>query len=138
MDMILNIIEFCCENALFRLGSYVMKQSEGLPQGNPVSPPLSVIYVMFDEFTHNTTFDRLSFHCDSFYLLLIRYADDLIRFIAAKNISLLLIDKIDNYIMNDLYEHDIKDKNLILVPNNTTKYLDTDIILYNNNTFLKM
>ena len=40
--------------------------------------------------------------------------------------------------MNDLYEHDIKDKNLILVPNNTTKYLDTDIILYNNNKNVKL
>ena len=137
LDMIFDIIVFTCENAFFKIGSFILKQHNGLPQGAPTSPPLSCMYVLVDEHRHKLIPRQFDVGFD-YILLLIRYADDLIRFIAAKNLNVDLIKMVDDYIINDLYESDIDCKNLILVPDDTSKYLDTDIVLYNNNKNVKI
>ena len=138
LEMLYDVVVFACENAYFRLGSYIFKQSDGLPQGSPISPPLSCIYVMKDEHRHSTSLRYITLHVERFLLFIMRYADDLIRFIAAKKIDNDLIKKIDNYITNDLYEYDVDGKNLLLVPSGENKYLDSNIVIYDNNKRIKM
>ena len=88
------------------------------------------MYVLVDEHRHKLIPRQFNVSYD-YVLLLIRYADDLLRFIATKKLEDDFIKTVDDYIINDLYESDISCKNLILVPDDTSKYLDTDIVLYN-------
>ena len=69
-----------------------------------------------------------------------RYADDVIRILAMENLDPNIINKFDKFITHDLYEHDIAPKNLILVQdhNKSNKYLDADIIIYNNHHNIKL
>ena len=137
LNMIFDIIVFAGENALFKIGSFILKQHNGLPQGAPTSPPLSCMYVLVDENRHKLIPRQFNVKYD-FVLLLIRYADDLLRFVATRKLEEEFIKNVDKYIINELYEHDIDCKNLILVPDDTSKYLDTDIVLYNNKKNVKI
>ena len=95
------------------------------------------MYVLVDENRHKLIPRQFNVKYD-FVLLLIRYADDLLRFVAATKLDEQFIKDVDKYIINDLYENDIDNKNLILVPDNTSKYLDTDIVLYNYDKNVKL
>ena len=53
MDTLYDIIVFAINNAYFRIGSYILKQSDGLPQGDPISPLMAIIYVAIDEHNFN-------------------------------------------------------------------------------------
>ena len=89
-----------------------------------------------DENRHKLIPRQFNVKCE--FVLLIRYADDLLRFVAATKLDEQFIKDVDKYIINDLYENDIDNKNLILVPDNTSKYLDTDIVLYNCDKNVKL
>ena len=140
MDMLYDIIVFAINNAYFRVGSYILKQSDGLPQGDPISPLMAIIYVAIDEHVFNTVMrSNLSTSTD-IYLLLIRYADDLLRCIASRIIIDEDVAKIDDMIKNDLYERDITSKNLLLIKSepDELKYLDADVIVYDNSSRIKI
>lgn len=139
-DMIYDIIVFALNNAYFKLGNYILKQGNGLPQGDPMSPLLSIIYVATDEHKFNTIDKRILTTKYDIFLLILRYADDLIRCIASRNICDVTLKLIDNYIENDLYECDVDNKNLLLIKSDKKdiKYLDADVVVYDDNHRIKI
>ena len=131
--MLYEIIDFALENAFFRLGWYIIKQIVGLPMGDPISPTLAILYLSFDEHLY-----KLPPFVDITRLLIVRYVDDIFRLLMTNDLSLIQI--VDKYIMLQLYEHDIVDKSINIIKNESsdTKFLDTDIIIYNNEENVKV
>ena len=71
---------------------------------------------------------------------MIRCADDILRIILTKSEHHNAINIIDNIIEHNLYENNLTHKNLEIIPdkNTSNKYLDSDIIIYNNNKNIKL
>ena len=107
--------------------------------GDPLSSPLSLIYVAYDEhaFMINTS---LTDKYTRALLLIVRFADDLLRLIAIPTGHDHLIQYITYDLVNNIYEHDLNYKALEVIPDNnvTNKFLDADVIIYDNGTRIKL
>ena len=112
----------------------IIKQIAGLPMGDPLSPPLAIIYLSFDEHAY-----KLPSNISCMPVLIIRYVDDIICLIAYDINNISIIPLVNNYITNNIYEHDVTDKCILIVPNasDDSKFLDNDVIVYDNNTKVK-
>jgi hypothetical protein len=138
LDKILDIVTFALDNTFFKLGHYILQQIDGLPMGDPMSPPLAFIYVAYDE--HVFSICKKPSCMNNILVRLFRYADDIFRLLAMKSLDSSIIKKIDLYITNNIYEHDIPIKNLTLEQdfNTSDKFLDSDIVIYNDNHDIKL
>ena len=135
IDDLFDIVKFAMENAYFKLGHFIIQQIDGLPMGDPLSPALAVVYLAYDE--HAFSLSKPISDCIT---LIIRYVDDIVRFIAYKRGDEYLISFIDCLITNKIYEHDICHKNIEIVQdfNVSNKFLDMNIIVYNNLKNIKL
>ena len=137
IDTLIDIVSFALDNTYFRLGHYILQQIDGLPMGDPMSPPLAFIYVAYDEHEFLRSKPLNYLHIE---LLLLRYADDILRLIAMEQLNSYTVFAVDYYLTNNLYEHDIVPKNLILEQDHcaSNKFLDSDIIIHNNSSNVKI
>lgn len=137
INTIIDIVCFALEHAYFVIGKHIIKQIEGLPMGDPISAPLALIYVAYDEHAFLLHKDILP---PNIVLIVYRYADDIIRLLATKCLTTELIVFINNLLEKEIYEHDIDTKSLEIKPDlsNDNKFLDADLIIYNNTKNIKL
>ena len=139
IDTIVDITMFAMFHAFFKLGHLVIHQVGGLATGCPMSGPAAFIYVAFDEH-HSKPLQFLKSLTPHFSLLLTRYADDILAILAAPSSEIdLTFLSLCRFIQNFLYEQDRPVKNLIITEDlKNDKYLDSDIIIFNNNSRVKL
>ena len=136
LDTLRAIICFALENAYFELGNHILEQINGIPMGDPLSGPLAFCYVAFDEH-----FFKLPPAISALALVFIkRYADDVLLIVISRFLSDALFNTIRNLLIDSLYEHDIEKKGLSLKPDmeNSDKFLDSDIMIYNNSKNIRL
>ena len=131
------IIDFALNNAFFTIGKHILKQINGLPIGDPISGPLAFCYVAYDE--HHWKIPQ-HIHDKHIKVFIIRCADDILRIILTKHKHDTCINEIDNLITHHLYENNLTKKNLQIIQDNneSNKYLDSDIIIYNTGKRIKL
>ena len=107
---------------------------------DPLSPPLACLYVAYDEHHFKIRQIPLTSNNDDVLLRILRFMDDVLLLLA---IPLLHFHNdttiVSDFLTSHLYEHDIEDKVLQLLPDNDSmKFLDADIIVYNNRKNIKI
>ena len=134
------------ETAFFKLGTilflqrivglFIILQILGLVMGDPLSPPLAQIFVAFDEYHH-----KLLNHTANTNIVrtfIDRYMDDIEVIALTRTDDDIHVKHFLN-IFADSYEHDLPKKHLTLVRSKDgDKFLDSDIIIYNNKRNIKI
>ena len=138
------VIKFALITSVFQLGTVFLVQIVGLPMGNHFSPPLSLIYLAYDEHHMAPRIARcISRFGPGAKLDMTRYADDGTILLAAKTRDQLhrIFNFVIIFMQACLYEHDIAiaDRQLNIVPVlDTRKFLDADIVLYDGDRRIKI
>jgi hypothetical protein len=137
--VLLNILLFALDHAFFQLGCHFIQQIYGLPMGCPTSPPFANLYLAYDEHISSLHSYNLRHPITShlFVLLVIhRYMDDLDILTASlpsnTNIHKTIITTLQNH------TYDQQHKQLRLVIMDTDTFLDSHVIVYNNNKSVKL
>ena len=135
LDTLIEIVIFALDNAFFKLGHYIIQQIAGLTMGDPLSPPLAILNVCYDEHAF-----KLPYQIPNSLVLIIRYVDDILRFIACLPNNEIFINYVDFAIKYLLYEHDLPVKSLSVIQdfNESTKFLDADVIISKNKKQVKL
>ncbi len=136
---VIDICEFASDFAFFNLGKIVLKQISGLPTGCPMSGPAAFSYVSFDEhFARTTHFIRTI--TPEYHIATCRFADDVfLALLVPEQHAKETFRKVCDFYMNDIYERDLPEKNLIIkIDNDSNKYLDSDVITYAGKTRVKI
>jgi hypothetical protein len=141
IDTLIGIARFATENAYFNIGNYVLKQEGGLSMGDPLSSPMALLYVAYDEhlFIMNKSIQR-ELNTDIIHIL-IRFADDILALYATNAQD---IERAKTYIhkliTENIYEHDIDEKSLKIIEDEKSKnkYLDANVIIYNDKHNVKL
>ena len=138
VDDIMDICDFASTFAFFTLGNIVLQQISGLPTGCPLSGPAAFVYVSYDEhFAKTTTFIKTI--STEYHLATCRFADDIFLGLAVPHtLGTQPFEHLCNFYMNDIYERDLPEKNLVIkIDNESNKFLDSDVIVYNNRSRIK-
>jgi hypothetical protein len=122
---------FALDNAYFQLGHHILKQILGLPMGDPVSPPLAILYVAYDE--HHATIPR----SPSFLLVMLRYMDDVLALAGIYPPHPPSIQDLQTFITKELYEHDLPSKAFLLKQTTEHTFLDVNIVISPDRSFVK-
>ena len=144
LDTLYDIIVFALKSAVFELGSIFILQILGLPMGGHFSPSLSIFYLVYDE--HHRLRPIRSLITNMFpsaHMVIVRYVDDGVTMMAAKDAHTLrrLRILLMFFLLSFLYEHDlpVSQRRLKILPVfNSHKFLDTNIIIYNDHTRIKL
>lgn len=136
LGVLRDIILFSISNAYFALGVHILLQIVGLAMGDPFSPPLAILYVAVDE--HNCTLPPVLRVSHDIIILIKRYVDDLQCLIASRYNHDNLFHRLVHFIVNDVYEVGQDVKLLEIVRTFDTKFLDCDIVIFDNSTSVKM
>jgi hypothetical protein len=130
---ILDIVSFSLATSIFILGAHSLHQTLGQPMGNSLSSPLTNIYLAYDE--HHSTISTLT-NTFPYIHLIIRYTDDINSFIASASKHEHKHSSFAHHLQHNTY--DLKDKNINLIETMKDKYLDANIIIYNNKRNIKI
>jgi hypothetical protein len=141
---IYDVIQFALSTSVFQLGTIFLVQIVGLPMGNHFSPPLSLLYLAYDEHHMIPSIPRLlNTSIPGAHFDMRRYADDGTILIAAKTHDDLhrIRQFVTLFMQFCLYEHDVpvSQRQLRIIPVfDTKKFLDSDIVVYDGDRRIKI
>jgi hypothetical protein len=131
-----DLIIFSITNAYFTLGDHILKQLVGLIMGDPLSPPLAILYVAFDE--HHYQLPPQLQPSNNIHILISRYLDDMQCFIATPSNHKQHLTHLTHIMQHEVYEQNQQHKYLTIIQTFEGKFLHADFIISNNNTAIKM
>ena len=130
-----DLIVFSINNAYFTLGHHILRQINGLIMGDPLSPPLAILYVAFDEHHYQLPQQLVS---KDIKIFITRYIDDMQCLLATRTNHTQHATHINHIMCNEVYEQNQQQKFLTIIQTFDGKFLHSDFIIYNKHTSIKM
>jgi hypothetical protein len=107
LDDLLLVIKIALDFAYYGLGIHIIHQIVGLAMGCPLSPPLAILYLAFDEHMSCLPDYTRLYRCYKLRFLLERYMDDLILLIAISahmSTAKPVADAVAHYVQFNMYD----------------------------------
>ena len=103
--------------------------------GDPLSPPLAILYVAFDEHHYQLPQQLVS---KDIKIFITRYIDDMQCLLATRTNHTQHATHINHIMCNEVYEQNQQQKFLTIIQTFDGKFLHSDFIIYNKHTSIKM
>jgi hypothetical protein len=130
LDDLITMIQIALDFAYYGLGVHIILQVIGLAMGCPMSPPLAILYLAFDEH-HSALPDFVrSYRPFKLHFLLDRYMDDLFLIVALTTdfaSAKAIAEKVANYVQHQMYDQISGLLTLKFVEENV--FLDIEIVI---------
>ena len=135
---LLIMINVALDFAYYELGIYIILQIVGLAMGCPMSAPLAILYLCFDEHNSILPFFHKCFKMYYFEYLLLRYMDDIIFLISVAgdfDKCNMIVNLVSHYVQFCMYDQDAKRLTLKKIDGDV--FLDSSVIVYDDMKSIK-